>query len=51
MKVVDHFFLIDNSNDDYMSILKLFIDKKQVTLFKNQKYILPIKNISEWFLV
>ena len=59
---VDHFFLIDNdSSDDYISILKPFIDKKQVTLFKDRKpnnqkghynkYILPVKNISEWFLV
>ena len=40
---------------------KPFIDKKQVTLFKDRKpnnqkghynkYILPVKNISEWFLV
>ena len=35
---VEHFFLIDNdSNDDYLSILKPFIDKKQVTLFKESK--------------
>ena len=30
---VDHFFLIDNgSNDDYMKIMKDYIDKKRITL-------------------
>ena len=59
---VDHFFLIDNgSTDNYITILQPYIDNKQVSLVKDpkrfsqkghyNKYILPIKNISEWFLV
>ena len=59
---VDHFFLIDNgSTDNYNTILQPYIDNKQVSLVKDpkrysqkghyNKYILPIKNISEWFLV
>ena len=57
---IDHFFLIDNgSNDNYMSILQPYINNKKVSLIKDpkifhkkghyNKYILPIKNISEWF--
>lgn len=59
---VDHFFLIDNgSTDNYNTILQPYIDNKQVSLVKDpkrysqkghyNKYIFPIKNISEWFLV
>lgn len=59
---VDHFFLIDNgSTDNYIEILQPYIHNKQVSLIKDptrysqkghyNKYILPIKNISEWFLV
>jgi len=59
---VNQFFLIDNdSTDNYLEILQPYIDKKYITLFKDptrfsqkahyNKYILPIKNISEWFLV
>lgn len=59
---VDHFFLIDNgSTDNSQIILKPYIDKQIVSLIKDpkrfsqkghyNKYVLPIKKISRWFLV
>lgn len=59
---VDHFYLIDNgSTDYYKKEIQEFIDSKLITIIRDDtkwaqkelynKYFLPLKKESEWFLV